>query len=206
MLEGFTAESDDLKWLEECAGGWQFGEQAILATIAVKLQAEGQCVEIGAGDGEGLPVTIEPWYNRGDRCLLYEKDEAARAKLAGKFPNATIRGEFGSSWNNDAEYDVAVCVIDVDGIDSTIMTEVLARRRPTILMVEHFDMCHERHCESVASVPVWLLGLPLERGFTIQDNSATIQRYAARYQYARVGRTRVNSIFVQKSDIDKLKG
>jgi hypothetical protein len=206
MLEGFTAETDGLKWLEGCAGGWQFGEQAILATIAVRLQADGQCVEIGAGDGEGLPLTIEPWYNRGDRCLLYERDSEARTKLQSKFPNATIRGEFSESWIWDAEDEIAVCVIDVDGIDSTIMIDVLAHCRPTILMVEHFDMHHERNCESVAAVPAWLMGLPLERGFRIQDNAATINRYAAQYQYARVGRTRVNSIFVRDTDIEKLKG
>jgi hypothetical protein len=206
MHEGFTAEADDLKWLEGCAGGWQFGEQAILATIAVRLQANGQCVEIGAGDGEGLPLTIEPWYRRGDKCLLYEKDDGARAKLAAQFPDATIRGEFGESWINDAEDDIAVCVIDVDGIDSMIMIDVLARRRPAVLMVEHFDQFHENNCESVAAIPSWLLGLQLQRGFRIQDNAATIQRYASRYQYVRVGRTRVNSIFVQKPDIDKLKG
>jgi len=206
MNEGFIADRAEFDWLTEHASGWQFGEQGILAAIAVKLQAEGQCVEIGAGDGEGLPLTIEPWYRRCCRCLLYEKNDESRAKLADNFPSATIRGEFGESWIGDAGDEIAVCVIDVDGIDSTIMIDVLARRRPTVLMVEHFDQFHENNCESAAAVPRWLMGLQLDRGFTIQDNAATIKRYASRYQYVRVGRTRVNSIFVQLSDIDRLKG
>jgi hypothetical protein len=203
---GFKAESPELQWLESHSAGWQFGEQGVLAAIAVKLQAEGQCVEIGAGDGESLPLTIEPWYNRGDRCLLYEKDDSAREKLTARFPKATIRGEFGAGYSHELEQKIAVCVIDVDGIDSSILFSVLMLRRPRILMVEHFDMCHERNCDTVANVPKWLLGLKLERGFTVQDNAATIESIARFHGYSCVGRTRVNSIFILESDLDKLKG
>jgi len=204
MNEGFVADRPAFEWLTEKSGGGQFGEQGILVALANLINKPGQCVEVGAGDGEGLPLTIEPFYNYGLDCVLFERDEDSIRQLAAKFPRAKIRGEyaFETSFNLDAH--VMLCVIDVDSIDSLIMEHVLSNHQTSILMVEHFDKCYSGNTNHIARVPAWLLGREIDGGFTIQDNAATINSIAIGNGYTRLGTTRVNSIFVHDSFVEKV--
>lgn len=204
MFEGFEPEDDRFAWLIDHASGWQFGEQGILIALADKIAPSGQCVEIGAGDGDLLPLTIDPFYERGNECVLFEADAVSLGSLVLKYPKATHRGRFMEGFEKDTRQCPAVCVIDVDGIDSQIMWTVLGKCKPDVLMVEHFDKRHPADCDTESSIPAWLLGESLPGGFTVQDNAATINSIAADNKYVRVGTTRVNSIFVHKFHLNRV--
>jgi hypothetical protein len=207
MTEGFVADRPEFEWLTEKAGGWQFGEQGILVALANVINKPGQCVEIGAGNGETLPLTIDPFYQYGLPCVLFEADEASLSMLRQRYPLAENRGMFlGFGMNGHAIQNFPlVVVIDVDGDDSVIMDEVLSDRTPYILIVEHFDKMHANDTAiSDEPVPSWLRGEKLMDGFTIQDNSETLRRMASKCNYTRLGTTRVNSIFVHDSLVEKV--
>jgi hypothetical protein len=206
MNEGFIADRAEFEWLTKHASGWQFGEQGILAAISEAIGVtDGQCVEIGAGDGESLPLTIDPFYQRGNPCVLFERDAESLGRLMIAYPKATHCGEFSPDRTSLIQNMPLVVSIDVDGIDSTIMDDVLESRTPFILMVEHFDKCHHVNTTQIQRVPEWLLGLAIDGGFTIQDNAATLNVIAERHNYTRIGTTRVNSIFVHDSLVEKVK-
>ena len=215
MTEGFVADRPEFEWLTEKAGGWQFGDQGILVALANTINQPGQCVEIGAGDGEGLPLTIEPFYEYGLPCVLFEADLESLRKLMVKYPKATHRGQFTVFERAypdqnplvgvmDVHKQPLVCVIDVDSVDSIIMELVLSHVTPKILMVEHFDQCHERNTDINQRIPEWLLGVEFDGGFTVQDNAETLKVIARSYNYTRLGTTRVNSIFVHDSLVEKV--
>jgi hypothetical protein len=204
MTEGFVADRPEFEWLTETSGGWQFGEQGILVALANTINQPGQCVEIGAGDGERLPLTIEPFYNYGLDCVLYEKDSESLTKLHEKFPKANLRAAFALNTSCHLSDNVMLCVIDVDSIDSVIMEQILTFQKPRMLMVEHFDKCHPANTENVNRVPKWLLGCVIDGGFTIQDNAETLFSIACDFNYTRLGTTRVNSIFVHDSLVEKV--
>lgn len=197
MNEGFIADRPEFEWLAEHASGWQFGEQGILIAIADAIGITGgQCVEIGAGDGESLPLTIDPFYQRGNPCLLYEMNPESLGRLVIAYPKAKHRGEFETGETGGIAIVPLVVVIDVDGIDSIIMDDVLSSHSPVILMVEHFDKCHPANTNTSQKIPDWLLGEKLEHEFTVQDNASTLKSLASDFNYTRLGTTRVNSIFV----------
>jgi hypothetical protein len=204
MFKGFVPEWPYLSWLVSHASGWQFGEQGILIALADTINPDGQCVEIGAGDGEGLPLTIDPFYRRGNDCVLFEADAVSLGKLVIKYPKSRLCGKFDQLGLNWIDQNASVVVIDVDGHDMQIMCEVLASKTPAILMVEHFDKCHPLNCNDMIQLPSWVLGMSLEHNFTLQNNAATLDVFAGRFGYRRVGTTRVNSIFVHKSHIEKV--
>jgi hypothetical protein len=205
MFEGFVPDDERFAWLSDHASGWQFGEQGILVALADAIDPTGQCVEIGAGDGEGLPLTIDPFYNRGNDCVLFEADAVSLGSLLVKYPAANHRGTFNSGETVHMNAEPLLVVIDVDGIDSMIMLDVLSRQiRPTLLMVEHFDKCHPADCDLISDVPIWALGRQLKGGFTLQANAATLYHWAEHFGYTRVGTTRVNSIFVHNSHLSKV--
>jgi hypothetical protein len=204
MTEGFVADRPEFEWLTEKAGGWQFGEQGILVALANVINQPGQCVEIGAGDGESLPLTIDPFYNYGLDCVLYEMEAESLEKLQAKYPKATHNGEFKWGEQHALQAEPLVAVIDVDGWDSLLMQDVLQACTPLMLMVEHFDKFHPSNCDQVEGVPDWLLGQKIDGGFSIQDNAATLNALAEQYNYTRLGTTRVNSIFVHDSLVEKV--
>jgi hypothetical protein len=204
MTWEFVADRPEFEWLTEKSGGWQFGEQGILVALANAINQPGQCVEIGAGNGEGLPLTIEPFYNHGLDCVLFEKDADSIEKLAAKFPKAKIRGEYEFAVSSNLEANLMLCVIDVDSIDSLIMEHFLRNHRTSVLMVEHFDECHPGSVAELGRVPAWLLGREIDGGFKIQDNAETLFSMACDFNYTRLGTTRVNSIFVHDSLVEKV--
>jgi hypothetical protein len=206
MTEGFVADRPEFEWLAEKSGGWQFGEQGILVALANAINKPGQCVEIGAGNGETLPLTIDPFYRYGLPCLLFEADEESLSMLKQRYPLAENRGMFlgrGMSGHAIEKFPLVV-VIDVDGNDSFIMKELLSDRIPHILMVEHFDQCHSGNTADAGRVPLWLLGREIDGGFKIQDNAETLKAISKYHNYTRLGTTRVNSIFVHDSLVKKV--
>lgn len=204
MNDGFVADRPEFEWLTDKAGGWQFGEQGILVSLANAINKPGQCVEIGAGDGESLPLTIDPFYQYGCECVLYEKDTESLSKLQAKYWKANLCGEFVLNTSANIDKEPLLCVIDVDSIDSIIMDQVLLWHQPRILMVEHFDSFHCSNTDHSQRVPQWLLGKEIDGGFRIQDNAATLHTIACHFRYTRLGTTRVNSIFVHDSLVEKV--
>jgi hypothetical protein len=204
MTEGFVADRPEFEWLTEKSGGWQFGEQGILVALANAINQPGQCVEIGAGNGESLPLTIEPFYNHGLPCVLFEKDHESLGLLMVKYPRAKHFGRFDFIEAINLDSQLLAIVIDVDGFDSLAMKAVLFKNRPFILMVEHFDQCHAGNVTVVGPVPSWLLGREIDGGFKIQDNAETLKAIAKDHNYTRLGTTRVNSIFVHDSLVEKV--
>jgi hypothetical protein len=202
--QGFVADDPEFAWLGERAAGWQFGEQGILAALVDAIGLDGQCIEIGAGDGESLPLTIDPFYHRGYECVLFEQDPVSFNKLISKYPDALLRGEF-TGYMEDIDDDPLLCIIDIDGYDMDAMLELLSQSTPDILMVEHFDKCHPANREDAESVPSWLMGLELAHGFKIQQNAATINNHATQFDYVRLGTTRVNSIFVHRNHLNAVR-
>jgi ribosomal protein S27AE len=203
MFEGFVPDDERFAWLSNHASGWQFGEQGILFMLASCISPVGQCVEIGAGDGEYLPLTIDPFYQDGADCVLFESDLVKLGKLRVKYPRANLRGEFGGTMCGVSKNPLVV-VIDIDGYDIDAMRECLTQCTPGVLMVEHFDRCHPEDCDEVADIPSWALGLELKGNFTLQANAATIRNAAYEFEYHRIGTTRVNSIFVHKDHLPKV--
>jgi hypothetical protein len=84
------------------------------------------------------------------------------------------------------------------------MEHVLSNHQTSILMVEHFDKCHSSNTDDIGRVPAWLLGREIDGDFKIQDNAETLNAIAANYNYTRLGTTRVNSIFVHDSFVEKV--
>lgn len=193
-------DSEHLDWLGDHCGGWQFGEQGLLAAISNIINGVGRAVEIGAGDGDELPLTIEPFCASGVPCVLYEADQQRRIQLRHRYPYATIRGEYKPS-EKDGLVKNELVIIDIDGTDSHAMEAELTRNPGiAILMVEHFDLCSDLRPQSSERVPHWLLGQRMEGGFAIQDTANCLLTIARHYGFKRVGVSRVNSIFV-RSDL-----
>ena len=199
----FRADKPHLRWLEHRASGWQFGEAGVLQAMAEAAGHPGSCVEIGAGDGESLPLTIDWFYQQGREVVLFEADEASREKLRAKYPQAEIGGRYPAR-----QYvigDIEVCVIDVDGIDSQIMECIIkSDYQPCILMVEHMDAHYLAGSAGPERLPPWMLGREIDGGFNLQDSAEALLAIAHGYGYYRVGTTRVNSIFARADIYPKL--
>lgn len=199
MSELFRARDTRYQWLEEHRQGWQFGEQGVLLALAQSVGIS-HAFEIGAGDGEGLPLTIAPLYDCGIHCTLFEADPESREKLRQKYPNATVNGIFELDAKPIESLKDSLCIIDVDGIDVLILKDILrAGYLPEVLMVEHYDLCGPYMgpgAPGPEDVPPWLLGMPVSNGFIIQATSRNLAKIAGQFGYSLVGTSRVNSLFV----------
>lgn len=197
FAEGFA-------WLEQHMSGWQFGEQGMLVVLAEGL--EGTCMEIGAGDGVALPLTLEPFIAAGWKLDVYEADAQKREKLADyllQYKSFGMYGKFDKYSAAKMTKNPQVVVIDVDSCDGYIMDELLAHARPSVLMVEHYDIagpCVTGEDDFAKPIPRWLCGMPSKWGFAIQFRHEALDVIAAENGYVPVARTRVNSIYL-KSDL-----
>jgi hypothetical protein len=177
------------EWLKEHASGWQFGEQGILRALCERFDIT-KGYEIGAGDGESLPVTLDFL----DDLTLYEVDPDRQQKLKAKYPNATIYGCFQRPTPG---VDGACVVVDVDSCDLEIAESIIEEYRPKILCVEHYDTEGPRVLERPQSqVPDWLIGVSLQGGFIIQQPWPVVNRSLCDVGYVMVAMTRVNGIYV----------
>lgn len=194
----FTPETHHLRWLCDHLDGWQFGDQGLIAAIVDALQSGGIAIEYGAGDGTTLPLTISRLYDKYYECWLAEIDAARRNSLSKIYENANVTKAINWSSIIAHETPVAVCVIDIDGSDSVVMREMFAVGvRPELLVVEHMDRYYPIGTTRPDPVPQWMLGLKLESGHAIQDTAETLQAFAAKYGYERIGVNRCNSYFVR---------
>lgn len=164
-------------------------------------------VEIGAGDGGELPLTLEPFLGQC-KVIAYEADDEARSGLAAKYgANLTIRGMFTNGWELQKD-GPDIVVVDVDGIESIFMRSVLENSNPRVLMVEHYDkaapfMAGKSQMEE--KVPQWLLGMPLFNGFCIQAPSEHLDVIGQEFGYKPVFRTRFNSIYASMQAAEVLR-
>lgn len=191
----FVVESPFLGWLSGKRSGWQFGEQGLLVAIAEAIgeSIPRTCIEIGAGDGDALPVTIEPLYQDEWRTYLIETDDEKLAAIAKRFSEATAAKKIEFA----ADEPVGVLVIDIDGEDSSMMRDALIMD-VSVLMVEHMDRHIPLPSTTPDPLPGWALGLVLRDGFILQDTHQAINEIAHSNGYERVCMTRVNSIFVRR--------
>jgi hypothetical protein len=204
----FTPQCPQVAWLCEHLGGWQFGEQDLLLAVVETLEINGTCVEIGAGDGETLPLTIDRLYHHGLGCMLFESDESRREKLSLRYPDALVCGKYTGGdfeWRREARQKFAdistwpdMAVIDVDGVDSVLMKGVMYMQKPAVVVCEHMDRNYPIGTSSSSPFPVWSLGHELLNGFRIQDTAETLQWMAANLEYERFGYNRCNSFFVRR--------
>lgn len=194
------------EWIGEFVSGWQFGEQGCLAEIVRRLGDCRVAVEVGGGDGEKLPLTIEPLLG-SLTAIAYEMDKDNRCKLASKHGKELhVRGMFtGGECLANTQPDVLL--IDVDGIDALYMESSLQHVHPQVIVVEHYDKCgpvvNDMPGASEA-VPQWLLGMPVFNGFVIQAPSQHLDRIASRHGYQPIFRTRLNSFYASRKAAKEL--
>lgn len=189
----FFPQCKHLEWLTNHLGGWQFGEQDLLVAIVERLGIAGQVVEIGAGDGDSLPLTVDRLYH-SHNCVLFEADYESRNKIAIKYPKANVQGFYSGQRNPLA----SLVVIDVDSNDSMIMQQVMTKDVPIVVVCEHMDRHYPITTTSPAPIPEWMLGHELAQGFKIQDTSETLHAMASKLGYERIGFNRCNSFFVRR--------
>lgn len=194
-----------IPWLVDHCYGWQFGEQGILSELCRRL-----CVtdgfEIGAGDGDTLPVTLDFLPN----LTLFEIDEDKQKRLAKKFDSATIYGAYDGS-QADVVTDGSCVVVDIDGDDLAVAMTVLDAAKPAVMMVEHYDRCGPwmqsagEPIEPWQEVPAWLIGMHVtEGGFAIQQPWQVVQQAMSDRGYVIVALSRVNGIYVRKDKLESL--
>lgn len=196
----FEPQCPQFAWLQKHLGGWQFGEQDLIPVILDTIGASGMFVEVGAGNGDSLPVTIDRMYARAPlACVLVEIDAESRDSLRELYDHATIVEKI--SWTEIARSDrqLAVVVIDVDGRDSVIMRGMLdAGCRPCLIVCEHMDRHYSIGTTMPHTIPEWLLGAKLQTGHCIADTAETLHAIANKYAYERIGLNRCNSFFVRR--------
>jgi len=197
----FTICDSRFEWLRNKRNGWQFGEQGLIDAIVAQLSPVWRVgIEIGAGDGDGLPLTLSPLYDRKWKIIAYEADEESQIKLVQKYQSLDVRG----AYNFGPVPKCSVAVIDIDGHDSLAMDAFLSHTIPYLLVVEHYDQAgpYVRFEEDTFDQPIprWLLGMPLgipqNPGFLIQSPFHHLDAIASKYEMIPVCRTRVNSFYV----------
>jgi hypothetical protein len=176
-------------WLAEHCKGWQFGEQGVLKALCERKGIT-RGIEIGAGDGTTLPVTLSFLPD----LTLYEIESDRQDKLRKLYPKATILGEYTGE---DLPDDSCV-VVDVDSFDCSIAEKVTSYGKPAIMMVEHYDL--EGPGVQDAMVPDWLIGLSLANHFRIQQPLAVVRALMESRGYTLVAVTRVNGIYVYEEE------
>jgi hypothetical protein len=176
-------------WLAEHCKGWQFGEQGVLKALCERKGITSG-IEIGAGDGTTLPVTLAFLPD----LTLYEIQENRQEKLRKLYPKAVVKGEY----KGEDLPDHGCVVVDVDSFDYDIAEKVTSYGKPAIMMVEHYDL--EGPGVQDAMVPDWLIGLSLANHFRIQQPFAVVRGLMESRGYKLVAVTRVNGIYVYEEE------
>lgn len=193
-------------WLDDRADGWQFGETGILEALSELFDPQ-LAVEIGAGDGQSLPLTLGFLLEKGVNTILFEADELRQNALKMTKKAAFIHGFYDSRILSQYDLAKSFVVVDVDGQDWPIAEQVLQIGRPLVMMVEHYDQYGPRigADEPEGMPPRWCLGLPVD-GFAIQAPAAEIERRMRWYGFTLAARSRVNSLFVRNDLVPTLEG
>jgi hypothetical protein len=201
-----AATDERFRWLNDHADGWQFGETGMLIELSELLEPD-LAVEIGAGDGQSLPLTLGFLLEKGTKTVLFEADELRQNALKMTKKAAVIHGFFDARLLDGLELSQSFVVVDVDGQDWPIAEEVLRCGKPQVMMVEHYDQFGPRYgrCEPEGLPPRWCLGLLVD-GFSIQAPAKEIERRIRYYGYTLVAKSRVNSLFVRNDLLPTLEG
>lgn len=195
------------EWIAKFAEGWQWGEQGILAELVRRIGGVNCAVEIGAGDGEELPLTLERLVGKYP-VMCYEQDDEARDKLKAKFGDDVACLPAFQDGENLKLTQPELVLIDVDGIDVLFMQIVLASCKPRLLMVEHYDKAGpyvNDMPQAQFQPPSWLLGMRTFNGFVIQAPSQCLDRLAAVHGMQPIYRTRCNSIYATNATAEDLR-
>lgn len=192
------------EWLAQYQSGWQFGEQGVLKRLCDLLHVV-YGVEIGAGNGTTLPVTLDFL----PVLTLFEIDQAKQDMLRVVFPHADVQGGFDESSLHLIPKRACV-VVDVDCNDLELALLAL-QRLPRIIMVEHYDtegpfMASSKNDTPIGIVPEWLLGMRLFNNFVIQQPLANVREQMKERGYLLVAESRVNGIYLRVSDWYSLHG
>ena len=181
------------EWLAEHATGWQFGESGMIAALVERIGLKpGKCMEVGAGDGISLPVTLAPLIQAGWTATLYERCEASQQRLRLEYPTARIFGEYEFCLFAGGP---DVIVIDIDGDDWRVLEEVVKLTiapKASIILCEHAD----------TSGPQSSFLPPLKGQQATHQHLIGI---AAR-QYQCICINIVNSLFVRRDLVDQCYG
>jgi len=193
-------------WLSDRVDGWQFGETGVLEAISERFNPD-LAVEIGAGDGQSLPLTLGFLLEKGIKTVLFEADELRQNALRMTKKAAILHGFFEPKLLSGFDLSQSFVVVDVDGQDWPIAEQVLKIGRPQVMMVEHYDEFGPRiGGQPLEGLPPrWCLGLPVD-GFTIQAPAVEIDRRIRWYGYTLIGKSRVNSLFVRNDLLPILEG
>lgn len=216
-------------WLNAAAhdGGWQFGEQGVLAAIFDKIgTVTRECVEFGAGDDRALPLTCGRLIDAGWRATLIESDLQCCEILREKY----VHNENVRIFNRRVEVHGESCldnvldrmtksgiggdpvdllVIDVDSIDWYIFEAMKTRRMPRVVCIEHHDLEHTGP-EADSPIPPSeqdcgkRLVIEGQVAFALQASAAAVGSLGESKGYVVVFRTRVNTIMVRADLADKL--
>jgi hypothetical protein len=201
-----AATDERFRWLNDHADGWQFGETGILIELS-ELLGPDLAVEIGAGDGQSLPLTLGFLLEKGVKTVLFEADELRQNALKMTKKAAFIHGFFDARLLSGINLSKSFVVVDVDGQDWPIAEEVLRCGRPQVMMIEHYDEFGPRYgrCEPEGLPPRWCLGLLVD-GFSIHAPAKEIEKRIRYYGYTLVAKSRVNSLFVRNDLLPALEG
>ena len=196
--------SAGVPWLAKYVSGWQFGEQGILEELCRRL-AITQGYEIGAGDGEGLPVNLAFL----PQLSLFEIDIDKRRKLMQNTPHATIYAAYEQRHASVIEPHSCV-VVDVDSNDLAIAMSVLKVVKPMVMMIEHYDRkgpyMGDGSGEPSDPVPPWLIGMQLAHGgFAIQQPWQVVASIMNQHDYTTVALSRVNGIYIHSRGMEILQ-
>lgn len=208
-------------WLHASAynGGWQYGEQGVLADLFERIGTTNKyVVEFGAGDGGSLPLTCGRLIDDGWKALLIEGDASHSVHLKDRYgPGVTVLTEMVGIEGEtsidaildraDAPREPDLMVIDVDGTDYHIL-ESMEGHYPRVLVVEHHDLewIGEEADANEPPPPAECgksLGSGNQSGFVLQASAKALCKLADAMGYVRVFTSRVNSVFVAAPEADK---
>lgn len=208
LKKSLLARDPRFGWLDSKLDGWQCGEQGLLVAIAEKLGlSSGLCVEIGAGDGQELPLSCQRLIDKGWDATVVERNKLALEslrKVFAKAPKVRILDTKATTENigSFVPRDTEILTIDVDSTDY-FLWQALATR-PQIVMVEHHNLGDVRMTDDEPFVPPYALGMHDEDGGVIQANYLALDRLAHGKGYSLIARTSLNSLYARNDVAPKL--
>lgn len=200
---------DRFQWCTKARQGWQFGESGIIAEFVRRagLDIDHFVYEIGGGDGGELPLTCQLLSDPYWKVIVFEAVQENREALAKKHPWLfDIRGKYESSLQIE-NLRPGIVIIDVDSCDGWYMEELLETSKPSLLVVEHYDLAGPYIAEFQdfdGRIPKWLCGMPLFNNFRIQWHADALDVVAVRAGYLPFARTRCNSFYIDRTLINKV--
>ncbi len=206
------------EWLAQYEGGWQFGEEGVIAALAGRFVGKtGSFVEFGAGTSCSCAALIRSkWFG-----YIYESNRdivAALAPLLSKTNTQIIKAEIGLS-DGSRLYDFwgeiitvprfvpDVLVIDVDSIDYHIWKDL--NDSPKLVMIEHHDANDQERSKQPDIPDVELCGTKYRNetderlNFRLQATAKAIKELGLSKGYSLVASSRVNSIFLRNDLMPK---